>query len=141
MPRLRPPTKPMEPAQRLPAPTPAQIASVTDVLEHRWASNALMAQDRFTQAIERDDHHAANKWAVTNGIATDKILALQGRPTTYVGHIHVHRHELSSVMEKIARSLRRPGVPVASLPLAPVTQVIDLGMANDATQHGHVSPK
>ena len=140
----------MEPAQRLPAPTPAQIASVTDVLEHRWSSNALMMQDRLTQAIERDDHNAVAKWSLGGAIATDKILVLQGRPTAYVGHVHAHRHELGPIMEKIASALRGarsvPSTPSSGPVLLPALGestmthlVVDLG--DDATQHGHVSPK
>ena len=96
---------------KLPAPTTAQIANVTDVLEHRWSSNAIMVQDRYTQAIERDDHNAASKWALAGAISTDKILVLKGRPTDIVGHVHAHRHDLSQVMDKLASALR----PVARL--------------------------
>ena len=143
--RLKPPTRPAEPTQRLPAPTPAQIASVTDVLEHRWSSNALMMQDRLTQAIERDDHNAASKWSLGGAIATDKILVLQGRPTAYVGHVHAHRHELGPVFEKIASALRSPREVPVPLPdphrvIITHSPLVALG-TDDATQHGHVSPK
>ena len=126
MPRLKPPSGPA-PA-RLPAPTTAQIGAVTDVLEHRWSSNALLIQDRLTQAIERDDHNAASKWALGGAISTDKILVLQGRPTAIVGHLHAHRHELSQVMDKLAIALRpQQGVSVMTQPIGPVvTQPISV---------------
>ena len=91
---------------KLVPPTPAQITAVTDVLEHQWASNALMVQTRYTQAIERDDHNAASKWALAGAISTDKILVLKGRPTDIIGHVHAHRHDLSAVMDKLAMALR-----------------------------------
>ncbi len=64
-----------------------------------------MVQDRYTQAIERDDHNAASKWALAGAISTDKILVLKGRPTEIVGHMHAHRHDLGAVMDKLSRAL------------------------------------
>jgi hypothetical protein len=128
---------PAKPA-KLPAPTPAQIAAVTDVLEHQWSSNALLMQERLTQAIERDDHNAASKWAVATAISTDKILVLKGRPTDIVGHVHAHRHELAEVMDKMSTALRQvrsasssagSGIPVAPSHALPLT--IDQGAARN----------
>ena len=126
---------------KLPPPTTAQIANVTDVLEHRWSSNAIMVQDRYTQAIERDDHNAASKWALAGAISTDKILVLKGRPTDIVGHVHAHRHDLGDVMEKLASALRPSrtihakldtvGEPVASPHLDSVI-ITQLASSNDA---------
>ena len=106
---------------KLTPPTVAQIESVTDVLEHRWSSNALMVQDRYTQSIERDDHNAAAKWALAGAISTDKILVLKGRPTEIVGHVHAHRHDIGSLMDRLARVVR-----VA--PVEPVTDVLPLSL-------------
>ena len=100
---------------KLAPPTVAQIEAVTDVLEHRWSSNALMVQDRLTHAIERDDHNAAAKWALAGGISTDKVLVLKGRPTDIVGHVHAVRHEIGPLMDRLARVLR-PVTDVHSLP-------------------------
>src|SRR3990167_10508961 len=138
------PRHPHTPA-RLPAPTPAQITAVTDILEHRWSSNALMVQDRYTQAIERDDHNAASKWALAGAISTDKILVLKGRPTDIIGHVHAHRHDLSAVMDKLATALRPArDIPVIRPALTSPTMAGSLDQANDAVltpanapQHGH----
>ncbi len=146
------PRHPHTPA-RLPAPTPAQITGVTDVLEHRWASNALMVQDRYTQAIERDDHNAASKWALAGAISTDKILVLKGRPTDIVGHVHAHRHDLGDVMDKLARAVRTRGLgpvmepvahPVAHLDPHPTIIVAspsadDASLTSPGTGHDNVS--
>ena len=129
---------------KLVPPTPAQITAVTDVLEHQWASNALMVQTRYTQAIERDDHNAASKWALAGAISTDKILVLKGRPTDIIGHVHAHRHDLSTVMDKLATALRPALAPVIRPALTSPTMAGSLDQANDAVltpanapQHGH----
>lgn len=104
--------RPTKPLAALPAtlsvPTPAQITAVTDVLEHRWSSNAIMVQDRLTQAIDRDDAASAQKWAIAGGISTEKVLLLKGRPTEIMGHFHAHRHELGPLVGKLARALDMP---------------------------------
>ncbi len=87
-------------------PTPAQIATVTDGLEYKWSSNALAIQDRLTQAVECGHAADAQKWAIAGGISTEKVLLLKGRPTELIAHVHAHRHELGSVIEKMARALR-----------------------------------
>ena len=140
MPRLKPPSG-LASAARLPAPTTAQIGAVTDVLEHRWSSNALLIQDRLTQAIERDDHNAASKWALGGAISTDKILVLQGRPTAIVGHLHAHRHELSQVMDKLAIALRpQQSVSIMTQPIGPVpspaiySSITPIQVGNDSAQ-------
>ena len=103
---------------KLSSPTVAQIEAVTDVLEHRWSSNALMVQDRLTHAIERDDHNAAAKWALAGGISTDKVLILKGRPTDIVGHVHAVRHEIGPLMDRLARVLRPELRPVTDVHLS-----------------------
>lgn len=105
---------------RLIPPTPAQIETVTDVLEYRWASNAIMVQDRYTQAIERDDHNAASKWALAGAISTDKILVLKGRPTEITGHLHAHRHDIGPLMNKLASALRPVARPAFHSPITRV---------------------
>jgi len=125
---------------KLPAPTAAQIANVTDVLEHRWASNALMVQDRYTQSIERDDHNAASKWALAGAISTDKILVLKGRPTEIIANLHAHRHDMAPLMDKLASAARSihsfapPFGPVPSPQSHPTIIVASIAQAqsNDA---------
>ena len=126
--------KPANPIKgELKPPTVSEIAAVTDVLEHKWSSNALLVQERYTQAIERDDHNAASKWALASAISTDKVLVLKGRPTEIVGHVHQHRHELGKVMDKLANALRpdrylglsqpavgNPSSPVNAFPPNPI---------------------
>ena len=98
-----------KPKPSLPAikpPTPAQIATVTDVLEHKWSSNALSIQDRLTQAIDAGDASSAQRWAISGGISTEKVLLLKGRPTEIIANLHAHRHELGPLMEKLAIAAR-----------------------------------
>ena len=156
---MRHPQRPSSspPLTPLKAPTQADIAQVTDILENRWSRSAMLVLDRYEQSIWRNDHNAAYKWALAGAINTDKILVLKGRPTDIVGHLHAHRHEMSDVMDKLAGALRGP-VPRGTLPpqlsessmTQPIVPVIDsaivgqnvpLDSANDAVLTGHDAPQ
>jgi hypothetical protein len=90
----------------LPKPTSDEVAGVLGGLEHRWSVNALGVQQRFAEAIDRDDAASAQKWAIAAGISTEKVLLMKGRPTEIVANLHAHRHELSQVMDKLASAAR-----------------------------------
>ena len=105
------------PETRLKPPTPAQIGAVTDVLEHRWSYNALAIQDRLTEAVELGHAADAQKWAISGGISTEKVLLLKGRPTEITGHIHAHRHELAPLMDKLARSIGMGTTKIVGTPV------------------------
>ena len=93
-------------------PSPAQLGTVMDGLEHTWSENSLLIQQRLYHAIQRDDHNAASKWALAGAISTDKLLVLKGRPTEIIGHLHAHRHDHGSIMDKLARALNVRDVSV-----------------------------
>lgn len=82
------------------------IQQVLPALDERWSRNALGVQQRFSEAIERDDASAAQKWAIAAGISTEKVLLMRGRPTEIVANLHAHRHELGDVMDKLATAAR-----------------------------------
>jgi len=86
--------------------SPAQQKAVLSGLEEKWAHNALAVQERLTQAIDRDDDRAVKNWSVAAGISTEKVLLMKGRPTEIVANVHAHRHELSDVMDKLAKAAR-----------------------------------
>ena len=100
-------TKPFERISKpLLAPTRDEITTVLDGLEHKWSSNALGVQQRFTEAIARDDASSAQRWAVAGGISTEKVLLMKGRPTEIVANLHAHRIDLAPLMDKLAASAR-----------------------------------
>lgn len=86
--------------------SPAQVKAVLPELDEKWSRNALAIQERLTQAIDRDDAAAAQKWSISAGIASEKTLLMKGRPTEIVANLHAHRHDLSDVMEKMAKAAR-----------------------------------
>ena len=94
------------PAKALVPVTSAQAAQVLPLLEDKWSVNALGVQQRFAEAVERDDAAAAQKWAIAGGISTEKVLLMKGRPTEIVGNLHLHRHDMSQVMDKLAQAAR-----------------------------------
>jgi hypothetical protein len=94
------------PAQPVAKPTSDEVAGVLGGLEHRWSVNALGVQQRFAEAIDRDDAASAQKWAIAAGISTEKVLLMKGRPTEIVANLHAHRHELGAVMDKLASAAR-----------------------------------
>ena len=106
-------------------PTPAQLGTVMDGLEHSWSENSLLIQQRLYHAIQRDDHNAASKWALAGAISTDKLLVLKGRPTEIIGHLHAHRHDHGSIMNKLAGALGMTtrDVNTPALVSAPLTVV------------------
>ncbi len=113
--------------------TRAQVANVLPELEQRWSVNALGVQERLTQAVERDDAQAAQKWAIAGGISTEKVLLMKGRPTEIIANLHAHRHELGDIAAKLAiaasvqqrhvqRGFAKSVTPVTH-PIAPVTHL------------------
>jgi len=129
---------------------PEALSNVLGELEHKWSHNALTAQERLTQAIDRDDALNAERWAKTAGISTEKTLLMKGRPTEIVANLHAHRHEIGDVMDKLAVAARvlsnhrRKGYanvvePVSHLPLASpkdsviITRSAAPGASGDAT--------
>ena len=116
---MRPPSLAKQNASAaLTQPTPAQLGTVMDGLEHTWSENSLLIQQRLYHAIQRDDHNAASKWALAGAISTDKLLVLKGRPTEIIGHLHAHRHDHGAIMDKLARALG-VGKEPAALPARP----------------------
>ncbi len=89
---------------------PEALTGVLSGLEDKWSRNALGVQQRFGEAIARDDAQAAQKWAIAAGISTEKVLLMKGRPTEIVANLHAHRHELGDVMDKLAIAARVGGV-------------------------------
>lgn len=112
-------------------PTPAQIATVTEGLEHKWSHNALAIQDRLTQAVEAGDASAAQKWAISGGISTEKVLLMKGRPTEITGHLHAHRHDVSRVLDKLASALR-PGMTTSARSVPSVADMNRVTNVSDA---------
>lgn len=86
--------------------SPETLTGVLGHLDERWSRNALGVQQRFSEAVERDDASAAQKWAIAAGISTEKVLLMKGRPTEIVANLHAHRHEISDVMDKLAVAAR-----------------------------------
>lgn len=71
---------------------------------------ATMAYDGYSTASD------AQKWAITAGIATDKLMVLHGMPTSIVANIHEVRHSLPQLATMLAGIAKRTSV----------TQVIDI---------------
>lgn len=86
--------------------SPAQTKAVLSGLDEKWSRNALAIQERLQQAIDRNDHNASRQWAIAGGVATEKTLLVKGYPTEIVANLHAHRHDLSDVMEKMAKAAR-----------------------------------
>ena len=108
-------------------PTPAQLGTVMDGLEHSWSENSLLIQQRLYHAIQRDDHNAVYKYALSAGISTEKLLLIKGRPTEIVGHLHAHRYDHGSIMGKLARAL---GVDSENRPVVIPAQASPLPSSN-----------
>lgn len=90
---------------------------VTATLEQDWGGNALMAQTRLTEALDVGDMRAAQSAAITAGIATEKVLLMQGRPTVITAQVHEHRHDLARIYAALASAMGT-GTAQAALPPA-----------------------
>jgi hypothetical protein len=72
-----------------------------------WQDNAFRLQQRLQQSIEEDDATKTKAYAIANGIATEKVLLLAGRPTQLSAHIHEIRPTLPEVAARLAKLAAR----------------------------------
>jgi hypothetical protein len=68
----------------------------------RWREAQEKFLDRATQAAEESDANRAKSYAIAAGIATEKVLLLESKPTVILAGLHENRHLLPDVLRKLA---------------------------------------
>lgn len=88
---------------------PVPITYGLPEVETVWRDRLFQFHQRSREALERGDHNAAQRWTWCAGVATDKLTNLKDRPTAgVVTHLHLHRHELSPALDRLASIMRGP---------------------------------
>lgn len=70
--------------------------------------------------------------AIKGGICTEKALLAAGEPTATITNLHLHRHEISDVVDKLARALGRAAIggPVLHSPSFTPKPIVNVGNAS-----------
>lgn len=93
---------------RLPAPV-GQVGAESkaageqpkDALQ-RWKDAQKRFLERAHEAADNDDASRAKSYAIAAGIATEKTLLLENKPSVIIGGLQENRHLLPDVLAKLA---------------------------------------
>lgn len=95
----------------------------------RWKG---AAHQYLTAALAEDNAGNAQRWTIAAGIATDKYLVLDGRPTQVVEHIHTVDLEsiglkLQAALARVMQVAHASGVPARPAAIDVTCVPLDLG--------------
>ena len=68
----------------------------------RWKTTQNSLLIKLQAATEADDAMRAKSYAVAAGIATEKVLLLENKPTAIIGGLEQNRHMLPELLSRLA---------------------------------------
>ena len=75
----------------------------------RWRGVQQKVLKLASQAADDNDAGRVKNYSIAAGIATEKVLLLENKPTAIIGGLEQNRHLLPDVLEKLAAAARIVG--------------------------------
>lgn len=79
-------------------------------LKSRWQMSGVDLMDKLDEAMRDNKANDAKNYAIAAAVATDKMLLLDGKPTSIQASIHEVRHTLPQLAGRLAAIAQRNGV-------------------------------